>query len=465
MQVNNGNPARRSDMSIQSAKALPRLIAICTMLATSAFGAANTSVNPTRAVSLAAISAAMRSGQMTAQAAQLCGITRVAGYVVDEKSHDVVLVGKVDPSAPALHLDDFVVALRSVWMVYSHVSGRTRYYSDPGCSIDPDPRVLAQLRDLNSQGANDYETAARQWRAVGSQPQKVRVMGVPFDSHFAKVMVDADYYMKRLVNGSVALGISGFESLNDKHMNIRRAKARSGAPDDGRSSISRFWFSPGDVTYEDREGLTALTSCPVRLLTEEEFLNSQGSVSGMGRPDPQAAEFARSFSQYYSQIASLRPIYKELQGLFALVGIARLMNEDHCDAVSPDAFRYLLKAYRVATVPVSRAVNGLTDVRKVDEVVDTQQGRSTLTLTQSSCGGVSMSVRPRRVGPAAPKRIATATADTRRSGRPGKASATGKVSKPSKTVSVPRQSGLKHAVLSSRKSPGALSWDVPVQLD
>ena len=38
-------------------------------------------------------------------------------------------------------------------------------------------------------------------------------MGVPFDTHFAKVMVNADYYMKRLVNGSVDLNVAGFRSL------------------------------------------------------------------------------------------------------------------------------------------------------------------------------------------------------------------------------------------------------------
>ena len=391
----------------------------------------------------------------------------MSGYVVDEKSHDVVLVGKVDAGLPGLRLDDFVVALRNAWMVYARVSGRVRYYSDPGCSIDPDPRVLGQLRDLRGGSVSysspgELEAAGDQWRAVGKQPQKVRVMGVPFDCHFAKVMVDADYYMKRLVNGSVSLGIDGFVSLSDMHLKARRERARSGGPDIGGSSMSRFWFSPGDVTYEDRQGLVALKSCPVRLLTEEEFLNSQGSVSGMGRPDPLAAGFAVNFTRCYDQISSARPIYKELRGLFSLVAIARLMKEDRCDTVSPDAFRYLLKNYKVAPVAVSRAVNGLTDVRNIQEVVDTQEGRSTFTMVEFSCGGVSMSVRPRRIGPAAPKRTMTARPTAHASTQTGKA---GKTSTISKARSAPKDSGLKRAVLGSRKSPNALSWDVPVQID
>ena len=438
---------------------------MCAMLGTAALG--NTSVSPTRAVSLAAVSAAMRSGRMTAAARSLCGITRVSGYVVDEKSHDVVLVGKVDPSLPGLRLDDFVVALRNAWMAYARVSGRVRYYSDPGCSIDPDPRVLGQLRDLSADSNSlsspeELEAEADRWRAVGSQPQKVRVMGVPFDCHFAKVMVDADYYMKRLVNGSVSLGIDGFVSLSDMHLKQRRERARSGATDAAKSSMNRFWFSPGDVTYEDQQGFVALKSCPVRLLTEEEFLNSQGSVSGMGRPDPLAAQFAKNYTRCYDQIGSARPIYKELQGLFSLVAIARLMHEDRCDTVAPDAFRYLLKSHKVAAVAVSRAVGGLTDVRKIEEVVDTQEGRTTFTMVESSCGGVSMSVRPRRIGPAVTKRAVAAKPSARTSSQTSKPSKTSTISK---TRSAPKDSGLKRAVLSSRKTPNALSWDVPVHID
>ena len=127
---------------------------ICAVLATSALAA-----YPSRAVPLRALSAAMKSHALTTEAQNLCGITRLCGYLVDADSSDIVLLGVVDPHQPALHLDDFVVAYRNVQGAYNRVSGRVQYDADPGCSIDPNPTVLAQLRDLNRSygGANNDE--------------------------------------------------------------------------------------------------------------------------------------------------------------------------------------------------------------------------------------------------------------------------------------------------------------------
>ncbi len=143
-----------------------RLIALCAIAALIG-GAAH--AKPGRAVSLNALATAMKSGQLTAQAESLCGVTRVTGYVVDKKSRDIVLVGAVDPSLPALHIDDFVVAMRNAWIIYAKTKGNVRYYSDPGCSIDPDPRVLAQLRDLQSTPVDfaseqSMQDASDRWR-------------------------------------------------------------------------------------------------------------------------------------------------------------------------------------------------------------------------------------------------------------------------------------------------------------
>jgi hypothetical protein len=293
---------------------------------------------------------------------------------------------------------------------------------------------------------------------------------VPFDSRFAKTMVDADYYMKRLVNGSVKLDIDGFSSLSDLHVAARRETIRGDPnPDDHLTSMNRFWFSPGEITYEQQESAMILRSCQVKLLTEEEFLNSQGGISGKGRPDPLAGAFAQSFTQYYDQIAAQRPVYRQLQGLFAFVAIARLLKDDRADKLTPATFGYLLKTCKVSVVPVSRQVNGLTDVRRVEDVSDTPKGRQTIVMIQSSCGGVSMSVHPKRVNPA---RVATRIPTTKPP-RPANATTTSasKQTVPAKTVAAkptPKPASkpsLASAVLNSRKSPKSLSWDVPVQVD
>lgn len=406
-----------------------------------------------RAVSLNALASSLRAGG-SAQARSLCGITRVLGYLEDPSTKDVIFVGEVAPSLPALHADDLAVALRNAWRVYAKTSGRVRYYAAPGCSIDPDPRVLRQLQQVQaersiSEDPDSLKQFTDEWTAVGRQPQKVRVMGVPFDSRFARVMVDADYYMKRLVNGSVELGIDGFESVSGMSARTAKEAIASGKWDSvPKQSMNRFWFSPGESTYDVVDGVTMLRNCTVRLLTEEEFLTSHNQVAGTGRSSPHAAAFARGFTARYDAIAAARPIYRELEGLFRFAAIARLMKDAGEKCAGLD---YLLKSHKVAVVPVSRAVNGLTSVREVSHTSETDRGTVTARMWFTSCGGVSMDVRPKRVSqPAKPMSPQVGATPASRA--------------PAKTKAIPQKtgSGLRKTILTARKSPKSLSWDFPI---
>jgi len=440
-----------------------RTLASCVLLW--ALACATASATTGRAVSVNALAKALKTG--SAQAQSLCGITRVTGYLSDSAAKDVILIGEVDHSLPRLNANDFVVALRNAWLLYARTEGRVRYYSAPGCSIDPDPAVLRELQSLNSEqlASNDPDskkTYADRWHSIGKRPQRVRVMGVPFDSRFARVMVDADYYMKRLVNGSVELGIRGFESLSSMNVRAARSAIASGKWDSmPKHTMSRFWFSPGESTYSEEDGVTLLESCSVRLLTEEEFLNSQGGVSGMGRPNPMAAQFARGFTTSYDAIASARPIYRELQGLFRFVALARLMKDAKA---ASKGLGYLLRSHRVPTTPVSRAVNGLTNVSEVSESTDTTEGTTVSTVWLTSCGGVSMDVRPKRVRRAATVSV-TRSVEGASSGpgakTPKPAVLSGSASRKSARPSAPVS--LKKSILGARKTVGELSWDFPAR--
>lgn len=431
-----------------------RIIALLAALALVPLGAAQAATG--RAVSLNALATACKSGQ-GASVARLCGITEVRGFLVDDASGDVIVIGKVDPALPALQLDDFAVALRNVWGVYAKTRGRVRYYSAPGCSIDPDPNVIQELQNIGDRmraggPGNRMEDIEADWSRAGRSPQNVRVMGVPFDSRFAKVMVDADYYMKRLVNGTVQLDIPGFVSLSDlKADEAREELKRGGKFTDPGQSLNRFWFSPGETTYEEDGGVVSLRSCRVTLLTEAEFLTSHGQIAGMGRPDPLAGKFAHSFGAYYDDIAHERPIYNELQGLFRFVALARMMKDNgaRCKGLV-----YLLKSHHVGISPVSRQVLGLTNVNRVTEERETADGKASLVIVMQSCGGVSMDVRPKKIAPPCrptPAKIVTT----------GKRPSTVAVSKPA-PAPVRRQTTLKRTVLTARKSPKTVAWDFPL---
>ena len=99
-------------------------------------------------------------------------LVRINGFILLPQQKDILLLGTSDPQAPALDLDDLIIAVRAVW----------KEHNTPACSLDPDPDDMAAGR---------------------AGPQRVRLLGVPRDSGFAKTMLDADYDMKRITSGAV----------------------------------------------------------------------------------------------------------------------------------------------------------------------------------------------------------------------------------------------------------------------
>lgn len=329
---------------------------------------------------------------------QLSGITKISGYVIDEKNRDLILIGKADNALPPLYLEDFVIALRNAWLKYAERKGNTSYYSNPGCSIDPNPRVIGELQDLAPQifGGSDPDDVQRslgRWRSTCSQPQNVRVLGIPFDTRFAKVMVDADYYMKRLVDGSVTLDIEGFTSLTDMTLNIVRNDIERGRDISiPAQSMHRFWFYPGENEYEADKGVIHIKKSKVILLTEEEFLTHRGEISGAGRPDPLANRFAESFSEKYAEIARREPIYAELEGLFRFVALAKLMKYKNAVSEAGISLDYLLNQYPIRTTSVGRTLPGRANVREFNQRTETAEGYNELFLWLPSCGGVGIDI-------------------------------------------------------------------------
>lgn len=329
---------------------------------------------------------------------QLYGVKKVLGYVIDERNRDIILIGKVDDTSPPLYLEDFVLALRNTWMKYAELKGNTYYYSNPGCSIDPDPRVWGTLKKKAEQifrnpNPNKVEENLKQWNNVCQQPQQVRVLGIPYDTRFGKVMVEADYYMKRLVDGSVTLDIEGFISLTDMTLNIARNEIEESKPISvPLSSLNRFWFFPGENTYLEDKGVIYIKKSDVILLTEEQFLTKRGDIAGTGRPNPLADEFAKNFSVKYYEIAKKKPIYAELEGLFRFVAVARIMKYKNAIIEAGINIDYLLNEYPVRSVYVDRTLPGISNVKKFEHRSDTTRGYSILYLWLPSCGGVGIDI-------------------------------------------------------------------------
>jgi hypothetical protein len=364
---------------------------------------------------------------------QLCGITRIIGYVKDEVNRDILLLGSVDESLLPLYLDDFVIALRNAWLKYAELRGNTRYYSYPGCTIDPDPNVLKRLDEIGVQiqgnrEVKEVEESIDQWKRVCKSPQKVWVFGVPFDTHFGWVMVKADYDMKCLVDGSDPLDIPGFSSLIDMELEIAKESILSGKPISiPLSSMNRFWFYPGKYHYLEDEDMVIIDECPVILLTEEEFLTKGGKVAGSGRANPYAKKFTEIFSALYPRIAGQRPIYCELENLFRFVALAKILKfKSPHEKIRLD-IDYLLNQYPVSSTTVDKFLPGRSNVKGFKHRKEYEGGYSNYQLWIPSCGGVSIEIEANREN--------------------------------FSQSQTSRLHGLKNPVLKNRPSPSALTWD------
>ena len=199
-----------------------------------------------RAVSLRQIEAAVAKctadGQpIPDEIKYLAGLQRVEYVLVYPERNDIVLAGSAEgwrtdalgsvvgatTGRPVVLLDDLMIALRS------SESSRLEAIS---CSIDPTPeglkRVRSVLGQMRSVGGRRPD-GRRIEEAMG--PQLVSVTGVPETSHFARVLVAADYRMKRLAMAFDKAPIRGLPS----YLQMVRAGGRG-----MNNMLPRWWLEP-----------------------------------------------------------------------------------------------------------------------------------------------------------------------------------------------------------------------------
>jgi hypothetical protein len=260
----------------------------------------------------------------------LGGLQGVRYVLVYPEQHDIVLVGpaegwKVDQHGaivgettgrPLLLLDDLVVALRAA-------NGPVRRVIS--CSIDPTPeglqRVSAYARRLPRNGN-------RQAAAMGVEqqlgPQTVSVMGVPATSHYARVLVAADYQMKRIGMGTRPAPIRGLPAFTE----MMRASGR------GMSNmLPRWWLAPDyEPLLRDADGLAwELRGASVKAMTEDDFFNAAGvrqeSRRAGHRPKggPASQKWADALTERYDELALVEPVFGQLQNCMDLAIVAALV--------------------------------------------------------------------------------------------------------------------------------------------
>jgi hypothetical protein len=216
------------------------------------------------------------------------------------------------------------------------------------CSIDPTPAGIKRLQAFLSRQRTmgDPQTVFRSMEeAVG--PQAVSVGGVPADSRFARVLVAADYRMKRIGMGLEESGVDGLPS----YLALVPAGGRA-------STLPRFWL---EADYEplarDPDELAwRINGRQMKCLTESDVAGREGIRRGAAKPDPVATKWCAAMTKHYDAVAAQQPVFAELTNCVDLAVVAALIQgrqlADRAGLnLGPlvDADRLPLPAYEVPT--------------------------------------------------------------------------------------------------------------------
>ncbi|MCA9123637.1 MAG: DUF1598 domain-containing protein [Planctomycetaceae bacterium] len=293
-----------------------------------------------RMVSLRALEAACQdalkndSGQLADEVKFLAGIQRIQYVFVYPEENDVVLAGPgegwrvaddatvvgITTGRPVLQLDDFLVAMRTV-----HEARR----GGISVSIDPTAEGHRNLQALfDSQRGRplrptpQFEAAVKQ--AFG--PQIVKLTGVPETSRFARVLVAADYRMKRLAMNLEKSPIRGFSS----YLEMIKSSRVSGDVN------PRWWMACNYEPMAASEDKLAweLRGPGVKVMTEDEFVTEDGSVAATGRTSVHAKRWADNMTDKYDELSTVDPVFGELRNLMDMCVVAALIEKERLFAVA-----------------------------------------------------------------------------------------------------------------------------------
>lgn len=256
----------------------------------------------------------------------LGGLQRVEFVFVYPEQNDIVLAGpgegwQIDEHGevvgrqsgrPVLLLDDLLVALRSV--DEARQGGIT-------CSIDPTPEGIENFKAFMRKQKRFHPDVAHGIEEVLG-PQQISVIGVPDTSHFARVLVAADFHMKRI---AMNLDPSPVEGITSYLEMMQKSRARV------TNMMPRWWLACDyDALARSEDGLAwQLRGQGVKCLTEDEVRDDDGNVQGTGKSSKLAQKWADDFTDQYASVSQAQPVFGQLRNLMDLCVIAAILEKEN----------------------------------------------------------------------------------------------------------------------------------------
>src|SRR4051812_44861422 len=249
----------------------------------------------------------------------LAGLNRIQYVFCYPKTGDVVFAGPaeawaeapsgrmlgVDSGRPVLDLDDLVVALRAF------PPGKDNKKPFIYCSIDPTEEGLSRLHQFLNQlggriGDPRNNPGQDQFIVNGLRErlgmQVITVGGVSPKTHFAQVMVEADYRMK-------LIGIG----LETAPVHLTSYAERANPSQVASNALQRWYFVPNYQCVKVSEDAMAMQMVGdgVKLVGEDEVVGKDGtrSKAKTGHVNRASDSFVKAFTKVYPKLAEQAPVY------------------------------------------------------------------------------------------------------------------------------------------------------------
>jgi hypothetical protein len=286
--------------------------------------------SPLRKISLNRLEAAFKQRQDTGlpvseEMKYLAGLTRLQFVFYYPDTKDIVIAGPAEgwmpdqagrvrglnSLRPVIELDDLVTALRAF-------PPQGKLTSQISCSIDPTQEGLAKmqqfLRDVGSRFSAENAQGDAQYIISGLKenlgPQQIHIKGVPADTHFAQVLVEADYRMKLIGIGlehpPIRQLISWVDRVNPVAVN--------------RNALQRWFFVPEYECVRETADDCAmeLQGNGVKLVNADEVVAPDGTRAPSTTIDGASRAFTEGFTKKYAELAAVSPVYAQLRNCIDL---------------------------------------------------------------------------------------------------------------------------------------------------
>ncbi|MEN6452536.1 MAG: DUF1598 domain-containing protein [Thermoguttaceae bacterium] len=304
--------------------------------ARAALGTKVTTPSKLRKISLNRLEQAIveHQGTLTNEMRHLAGLLRVRYVFYYPDSKDIVLAGPAEgwvadvsgrevgmrSGRPVLQLQDLAAALRAF-----PPSGK----STPmiGCSIDPTPEGLAAMQQfvhsvhLGGQPSDAQVQMIAEGVRTSLGNQTISIMGVSPRTHFAQVLVEADYRMK-------LIGIG----LERPPVNLVSYVDRAKLGEIARNALQRWYFLPDYqcVRQSDDRLAMELIGDGVKLVGEDEMVGDGGQRKlAAGKGNRASHAFVANFTAKYAELADRSPVYAELRNLIDLAVVAAYIQAEN----------------------------------------------------------------------------------------------------------------------------------------